>query len=37
MKMSSIVQQEYSPTETPVWSSYDEEGKHITESSSDGM
>ncbi|XP_008149545.3 LOW QUALITY PROTEIN: dynein regulatory complex subunit 6 [Eptesicus fuscus] len=37
MKMSSIVQQEYSPTETPVWSSYDDEGKHVTESSSDDV
>lgn len=32
MKMSSIVQQEYNPTGTSVWSSYDDKGKHVTES-----
>ncbi|XP_005863050.2 PREDICTED: F-box/LRR-repeat protein 13 [Myotis brandtii] len=36
MKMSSIVQQEYNPTGTPVWSSYDDKGKHVTDSSGGG-
>ncbi|CAK6434607.1 unnamed protein product [Pipistrellus nathusii] len=36
MKMSSIVQEEYSPREIPAWSSYDDENKHVTDTSSNG-
>ncbi|XP_006775010.1 PREDICTED: F-box/LRR-repeat protein 13 [Myotis davidii] len=36
MKMSSIVQQEYNPTGTPAWSSYDDKGKHATDGSGGG-